>query len=173
MDWGVFWTAMGSVAGLVVAVLTAYLAWGEWSGRRNQRHDQVFESDTRRAPRSATGSGAGRSEPRRGPAGGETKAVAADSTSAVEDTAQAASQATRAMILGFGSLICFGFVLGPLAMWLGRRSEARLRASSGDFGGRLRAAIGFWVGLVGTVLWALPLIYLAIAVVYNAHGGCC
>ena len=59
-------------------------------------------------------------------------------------------------VLGVASLVVFPFfLLGPVAMYLGHRAEARIRVSQGTLGGaglalagRILGAISFAVGLL-------------------------
>ena len=70
-------------------------------------------------------------------------------------------------IIGFG---CVGFVLGPVAIYLGHQARVRIRASSGQLRGSTMALVGMWLGgaafvatlavivmlVVGAVEWRRP-----------------
>jgi hypothetical protein len=63
-------------------------------------------------------------------------------------------EATAALVLGIVGLLCGGLVVNAVAIWLGSRSRRRIAASGGQLEGAGRAAAGFYLGIVGLVLWA-------------------
>jgi hypothetical protein len=74
-------------------------------------------------------------------------------------------------VLGILGLVCCG-VASPFAIWLGRKSMREIDASGGRVGGRGQAPAGFIMGIIGTALWVLALLfYIAVFVlaVYQ-HG---
>ncbi len=73
-------------------------------------------------------------------------------------------EATAALVLGIGGLLCGGMILNGLAIWLGRRSQRRIEASGGLLEGANRAKTGFYLGIAGLILWAaIILIYFGAA----------
>ena len=63
-------------------------------------------------------------------------------------------------MLGALSLVCFGFVTGVPAMFLGRSAQREIEESGGRLGGSGLATAGFVAGLVGTVMSVLGLVAL-------------
>jgi hypothetical protein len=54
--------------------------------------------------------------------------------------------------------VCCGLA-SPFAIWLGRKSMREIDASGGRMGGRGQAQAGFIMGIIGTALWALGLLF--------------
>jgi hypothetical protein len=76
-------------------------------------------------------------------------------------------KATTALVLGIlGVVVCQ--VLGPFAWSIGKRTVNEIDASGGQYGGRGSAQAGYILGIVGTVLLALGVLffvfYLVLAV---------
>jgi Domain of unknown function (DUF4190) len=71
------------------------------------------------------------------------------------------SQATIALVLGLLSAFtcCLSF-LGPVAFFIGNSSLNRIRASNGMIRGEGLANAGRILGIVGTVILVLELLYL-------------
>ena len=67
-------------------------------------------------------------------------------------------QAVTAMVLGILGLVCCGLA-SPFAIWLGRKSMREIDASGGRVGGRGQAQAGFILGIIGTALWVLGLLF--------------
>lgn len=67
-------------------------------------------------------------------------------------------QAVWAMVLGILGLVCCG-AAAPFAIWLGRKSMNEIDASGGQLGGRGQAQAGFIMGIVGTALWVLVVLF--------------
>lgn len=70
-------------------------------------------------------------------------------------------QSVTAMVLGILGLVCCGLA-SPFAVWLGRKSMNEIDASGGQLGGRGQAQAGFILGLVGTAVWVLGLLFYAV-----------
>ena len=70
-------------------------------------------------------------------------------------------QAVTAMVLGILGLVCCG-VASPFALWLGRKSMKEIDASGGWLGGRGQAQAGFILGIIGTVLWVLGVLFYVV-----------
>ena len=62
-------------------------------------------------------------------------------------------EAMVALVLGILSLVTCGIILGPIAIWYGRRGQQRIRESAGQLGGASFASAGIWLGVVGIVLY--------------------
>lgn len=70
-------------------------------------------------------------------------------------------QSTTAMVLGIvGLVVCQ--VLSPFAWVIGRRTLAEIDASGGRLGGRGQAQAGYVLGIIGTVLLGLGLVFLIV-----------
>jgi hypothetical protein len=68
-------------------------------------------------------------------------------------------KATTVLVLGIlGVVVCQ--VLGPFAWVMGKRTVAEIDASGGRLGGRGSAQAGYVLGVVGTVLLGLSLLFL-------------
>jgi hypothetical protein len=70
-------------------------------------------------------------------------------------------QAVTAMVLGILGLVCCG-IASPFAIWLGRKSMKEIDASGGWLGGRGQAQAGFIMGIIGTVLWVLGVLFYVV-----------
>ena len=74
-------------------------------------------------------------------------------------------KATTSLVLGIlGVVLCQ--IIAPFAWVMGRRTLAEIDASQGRVGGRGAAQAGYILGIVGTVLLALSLIFIVIYVVF-------
>ncbi len=74
-------------------------------------------------------------------------------------------RATTSLVLGIlGVVACQ--VLGPVAWWMGKKTLEEIDASGGRYGGRGAAQAGYVMGVVGTVLLALALVFLVIYAVF-------
>ncbi|MDX2381401.1 MAG: DUF4190 domain-containing protein [Acidimicrobiia bacterium] len=81
----------------------------------------------------------------------------------IQDTAfdgqpTSSTHATTALIVGIASLVFFGIVLGPLAIYLGGRAGNEIEESGGRLTGAQRAATARVLGFIGLILWTLLLI---------------
>ncbi len=72
-----------------------------------------------------------------------------------------------ALILGIVSVVCCS-ILGPVAFFIGNSSLTRIRASNGALGGAGLAQAGRILGIVGTVLLALGVLYVIVVVLAGA-----
>jgi drug/metabolite transporter (DMT)-like permease len=73
-------------------------------------------------------------------------------------------QATTSMVLGIVGLICCGFV-APFAWIMGKKAVDEIDASQGRLGGRGQAQAGKILGLVGTVLLVLGVLFFILAAI--------
>jgi hypothetical protein len=81
-------------------------------------------------------------------------------------------QATTALVLGILGLAVCG-VLAPFAWSIGRSSLREIDASGGVLGGRGKAQAGYIMGIIGTCLLALSILFgaiLLVAVVSTSSG---
>jgi hypothetical protein len=66
-------------------------------------------------------------------------------------------QSTTALILGIlGVVLCQ--VLGPVALFMGRKAMREIDASGGALGGRGNAQVGYILGIVGTILLGVGIV---------------
>jgi hypothetical protein len=73
-------------------------------------------------------------------------------------------RATTAMVLGIlGVVLCQ--VLAPFAWVIGKQAMSEIDAAHGRLGGRGAAQAGYILGIVGTVLLGLAVLYLVFVVV--------
>ncbi len=72
-------------------------------------------------------------------------------------------QAVMAMVLGILGLVCCGLA-SPFAIWTGRKSMKEIDASGGWLGGRGQAQAGFIMGIIGTVLWVLGVLFYVVMI---------
>ena len=74
-------------------------------------------------------------------------------------------RATTSLVLGIlGIVPCQ--LLAPFAWWIGKKTLDEIDASQGRVGGRGAAQAGYILGIVGTVLLALSLVFILIYVVF-------
>jgi len=74
-------------------------------------------------------------------------------------------KATTSLVLGIlGVVLCQ--VLGPFAWSMGKKTLNEIDASQGRLGGRGAAQAGYILGIVGTVLLALSVLFLVIYVLF-------
>jgi len=76
------------------------------------------------------------------------------------------SQATLALVLGILGVVCCQ-ILAPVAIFIGNASRRRIQASGGTLGGAGMATAGFVLGIVGTVILVLGVVYF-IAIIIGA-----
>ena len=79
-------------------------------------------------------------------------------------------KATTVLILGILGIVVCGF-LAPFAWRMGKRTVDEIDASQGRLGGRGSAQAGYILGLIGTVLLALGLLFLVVVVVIAIIGA--
>jgi Caspase domain len=82
-------------------------------------------------------------------------------------------EAMISLVLGILSVVtCFiGIVLGPLAIWYGRRARQRVRESAGQLGGTGLGTAGIWLGATGTGVSVVGIIYTVIYAAMHSSGG--
>ena len=79
-------------------------------------------------------------------------------------------KATTSLVLGIlGIVVCS--VLAPFALVTGRRTVSEIDASGGRLGGRSSAQAGYVLGIVGTVMLGLLLLYLLVLGVIFIGGA--
>jgi len=72
------------------------------------------------------------------------------------------NQAVVALVLGICSVFCC--FLGPVAFFLGNSALRRIRASGGTLGGEGMAQAGRILGIIGTILLALGVLWVVVAI---------
>jgi hypothetical protein len=75
--------------------------------------------------------------------------------------------ATTALVLGIVGVICCSLT-APFAWVMGKKAMDEIDASGGRLGGRGNAQAGYVLGILGTILMVLGIVFIAIAV---AVGG--
>jgi hypothetical protein len=79
-------------------------------------------------------------------------------------------QATTALVLGIlGIVLCQ--VIAPFAWSTGKKAVDQIDASGGRLGGRGMAQAGYVMGVIGTVLLGLYLLFLVAVVGFGAMGA--
>ncbi len=73
-------------------------------------------------------------------------------TIVLQNTSYTSGRATASMVLGVLSLALGGPILGVPAMLLSIGADREISRSHGQVGGRSSARIGFWTGVVGSLL---------------------
>lgn len=79
-------------------------------------------------------------------------------------------QANTAMILGILGLVCCQF-LAPFALITGRKSMQEIDASGGRYGGRGQAQAGFIMGIIGSALLVLGVLYFIFMIAVMGVDG--
>ena len=74
------------------------------------------------------------------------------------------------LILGILGIVVCGFI-APFAWRMGKRTVDEIDASQGRLGGRGSAQAGYILGLIGTVLLGLGLLFLVVVVVIAIIGA--
>ena len=76
--------------------------------------------------------------------------------------------AITALVLGIvsvaGVLFCLGPLAGPFAWWLGHKAVSEIDAAPGHYSGRGDANAGRIMGIIGTVLLVLVILYFALMI---------
>jgi hypothetical protein len=73
------------------------------------------------------------------------------------------SQATLALVLGIIGVFCC--LPAPVAIFIGNSSRRRIEASAGALGGYGLATAGFVLGIIGSIIFGLWIIYVIIRIV--------
>lgn len=74
--------------------------------------------------------------------------------------ARNADGATAALVCGIVGLLCCG-ILSVIAWVQGNKALAQIDASGGTLGGRSNASVGRILGIIGTILWILGIVFSA------------
>lgn len=72
-------------------------------------------------------------------------------------------QSVTAMVLGILGLVCCGLA-SPFAIWTGRKAMNEIDASGGWMRGRGQAQAGFIMGIIGTALWVLGILFYVVMI---------
>ena len=73
-------------------------------------------------------------------------------------------KATTALVLGILGVVCCS-IAAPFAWSIGKKAVSEIDASGGRMGGRGKAQAGYILGIVGTVLLILSLLFFILAAV--------
>ena len=73
-------------------------------------------------------------------------------------------KAMTALILGIVGIVCCS-ILAPFAWSIGKKAVNEIDASGGRYGGRGQAQAGYILGIVGTVLLILGILFFVLAAV--------
>lgn len=76
-------------------------------------------------------------------------------------------QATLSLVLGILGVVACG-VVAPFAWVVGRRTLREIDASQGRVGGRTTAQVGYVLGVVGTVLLVLSVLFMGAMLLLTA-----
>src|SRR5512132_1282143 len=71
------------------------------------------------------------------------------------------SNATTALILGIVSVLCCQ-ILGPVAWYLGNKELQAIRAGAAPITGEGSAKAGMILGIIGTILFALSILWIVL-----------
>jgi hypothetical protein len=71
-------------------------------------------------------------------------------------------RATTALVLGILGLVCCS-ILAPFAWSIGKKAVNEIDASGGRYGGRGQAQAGYILGIIGTVLLILGVLFMVLA----------
>ncbi len=69
-----------------------------------------------------------------------------------------ASNATWSLVCGIVGLFLCGVVLGPVAIWLGRKAKQEIQESGGRLKGEGMATAGIVMGVIAVVAFVISLI---------------
>jgi hypothetical protein len=78
-------------------------------------------------------------------------------------------KATTSLILGILGIVICG-IIAPFAWRMGKRTVAEIDASHGQLGGRGSAQAGYILGLIGTILLGLGLLFVIGALALGVIG---
>lgn len=85
--------------------------------------------------------------------------LVADAAIAVVPPSQSASsKSIISLILGILSIFLLGFLSGIPAMILAKHEEDEIRQGRSPVAGEMLAKLGFWLGLIGTILSGLTVL---------------
>lgn len=73
-------------------------------------------------------------------------------------------RATTSLVLGILGVVCCSFA-APFAWAIGKKAVTEIDASGGRYGGRGQAQAGYILGIVGTVLLVLGLVFFIVAAI--------
>jgi hypothetical protein len=79
----------------------------------------------------------------------------------------ASSRSIIALVLGILAIFMLGFLSGIPAMILAKNEEDEIRKGNSPVAGEMLAKLGFWLGLIGTILSGLALLFI-ILIVFSA-----
>ena len=94
--------------------------------------------------------------------------LVADAAIAVVPPSQSASsKSIIALILGILSIFLLGFLSGIPAMILAKHEEDEIRQGRSPVAGEMLAKLGFWLGLIGTILSGLTVLIFIFLILFG------
>ncbi len=93
--------------------------------------------------------------------------VADAAATAVSPSQSAGSKAIISLILGILSIFMLGFLAGIPAMILAKHEEDEIRQGRSPVAGEMLAKLGFWLGLIGTVLSGLTVLFIIFIIFFG------
>jgi len=79
----------------------------------------------------------------------------------------AGAKSIIALILGILSIFMLGFLAGIPAMILAKHEEDEIRKGNSPVAGEMLAKLGFWLGLIGTVLSGLTVLFVILVIMFG------
>lgn len=94
--------------------------------------------------------------------------LVADAAEAVVPPSQSASsKSIISLILGILSIFMLGFLSGIPAMILAKHEEDEIRQGRSPVAGEMLAKLGFWLGLIGTILSGLTVLIVLLLIFFG------
>lgn len=94
--------------------------------------------------------------------------LVADAAAAVVPPSQSASsKSIISLILGILSIFLLGFLSGIPAMILAKHEEDEIRQGRSPVAGEMLAKLGFWLGLIGTILSGLTVLIIIFLIFFG------
>ncbi len=93
--------------------------------------------------------------------------VADAAVAAVPPSQSAGAKAIISLILGILSIFMLGFLAGIPAMILAKHEEDEIRRGRSPVAGEMLAKLGFWLGLIGTVLSGLTILLIVFFIFFG------
>jgi len=96
-------------------------------------------------------------------------AVVADAAATIQPppSQSASARAIIALILGLLSIFMLGFIAGIPAMILAKHEEDEIKRGTSPIAGEMLAKLGFWLGLIGTVLSGLTILLIILFILFG------
>lgn len=79
----------------------------------------------------------------------------------------ASAKSVISLILGIFAIFLLGFMAGIPAMILAKSEEDDIRKGRSPVSGEMLAKLGFWLGLIGTVLSGLMILFFILIILFG------